>query len=423
MKSLVTSAVVCAVLFGAFAMAQSAADPQGAVAKTRHLPRYVVTDLKTLGGNTSAFAGGLNNRGWVNGASYLPGNTTQHAVLWRDGQTIDLGTLGGPNSSASFPLNDAGLVAGGSEISATDPNGESFCANYLGFPSDQLICVAFAWQNGVMIPLPTLGGNNGNANQVNNLGQITGSTENATFDPTCSTPTLEQKPVIWRNGRIEEVLPLPSGYVDGLGIGINDRGDVVGWAGNCVGNVRGLLWRKGTFTYIGNLGGSYTTPQSVNDQNQAVGNASLPGDTAVHGFFWQKGVTTDLGTLSGDSSSAAYGINDGGQVVGQSCDANSNCRAVLVQNGVMTDLNTLVPPNPQLYLLTAFDVNSRGQIEGIGLETSTGELHNFLLTPVGGDDDNFLPATTSQKAPALSDDARKLLQRMGRFGGRRMMPQ
>jgi len=184
-----------------------------------------------------------------------------------------------------------------------------------------------------MTPLPTLGGNNGNANQVNNQGQITGSTENATFDPTCSTPTLEQKPVIWRNGRIEEVLPLPPGYLQGLGIGINDRGDVVGWAGNCVGNVPGLLWQKGRFTYLGNLGGSFTTPQGINHQDQVVGSSSLPGDASFHGFLWQKGAMTDLGTLPGDFSSVGSAINDSGQVAGQSCDANFNCRAVLIQNG------------------------------------------------------------------------------------------
>jgi len=62
-----------------------------------------------------------------------------------------------------------------------------------------------------------------------------------------------------------------------------------------------------------------------------------------------------------------------------------------------------------LYLLDAYDVNARGQIGGLGVVTSTGEIHDFLLTPVDGDDGNFLPAGTSQKAPVLSDDTRKLL--------------
>src|SRR5271157_3219144 len=75
----------------------AAQEPEHEGKPTQH---YVVTDLQPLGGNVSALDGGLNNRGWVNGAYYLSGDTTQHAFLWRDGTTLDLGTLGGPNSAS-----------------------------------------------------------------------------------------------------------------------------------------------------------------------------------------------------------------------------------------------------------------------------------------------------------------------------------
>jgi probable HAF family extracellular repeat protein len=77
---------------------------------------YTVIDLGTLGG-TFSFGGGVNEQGWVNGESSLPGDQTQHAFLWRNGVIVDLGTLGGPNSASGYTLNEAGLVAGGSETS------------------------------------------------------------------------------------------------------------------------------------------------------------------------------------------------------------------------------------------------------------------------------------------------------------------
>jgi probable HAF family extracellular repeat protein len=414
---LVAVITICAAMAAAPRLPAQETGPEGKPAQ-----HYVVTDLPTLGGNASALAGGLNNRGWVNGAYYLSGNTTQHAFLWRDGETMDLGTLGGPNSSASFPLNEQGQVAGGSEISTPDPNGESFCAAYLGFPADNLICLPFIWEKGVMTALPTLGGNNGNANQINNRGQIAGNTENTTFDPTCLAPALEQKPVVWRNGTIEQELPIPSGDTDGIAIGINDLGEVVGSSGICGSiNLHGLLWQSGLFTDLGSLGGSLVTlPQSINNRGQVVGFSDLAGDTTTHGFFWQKGVMTDLGTLAGDFFSFAFSINEKDQVVGQSCDISFNCRAVLWENGGITDLNTLIPADSPLYLLIAFSNNSRGQIEGIALETSTGELHDFLATPQDGKEDSAafsLEGAISEKPKVvLPENVRKLLQQ--RRGGR-----
>jgi len=72
---------------------------------------YTVTDLGTLGG-TFSLAGGINNRGDIEGFSTLPGDTAVHAFLWQNGTMTDLGTLGGPNSAASWRLNERGEVAG-----------------------------------------------------------------------------------------------------------------------------------------------------------------------------------------------------------------------------------------------------------------------------------------------------------------------
>ena len=66
-----------------------------------------------------------------------------------------------------------------------------------------------------MTPLSTLGGSNGQANQINNRGDVVGLAENGTIDPTCPPPSapffeiLEFKPVIWEKGKIQELPTFP----------------------------------------------------------------------------------------------------------------------------------------------------------------------------------------------------------------------
>jgi probable HAF family extracellular repeat protein len=118
---------------------------------TAQQTRYKVTDLGTLGG-TFSFAGGINNRGDIEGFSTLPGDTAGHAFLWRKGLMTDLGTLDGPDSFASWRLNERGEVGGTAETSTPDPLGEDFC----GFGT-HLICLPSVWQKGVPGPAPYTG--------------------------------------------------------------------------------------------------------------------------------------------------------------------------------------------------------------------------------------------------------------------------
>jgi probable HAF family extracellular repeat protein len=117
----------------------------------------------------------------------------------------------------------------------------------------------------------------------------------------------------------------------------------------------------------------------------------------------------DLGTLFGDVASLSISINDNGAVIGGFLNANFNPRAFLWEKGVMTDLNTLIAGHSRLYLLTGCSINSRGEITGLGL-TSTSEIHTYLATPTH---DNATSVSTSQgmvSPRTPSDDARKLLQ-------------
>lgn len=366
---------------------------------------YTVTDLGTLGG-TFSLAVGINDRGQASGFSTLPGDTATHAFLWQKGVITDLGTLGGPNSAAFFPLNDRGEVAGVSDTATPNPLGEGCFGSRF---DTGLICLAFDWRKGVMIALPTLGGNNSAASEVNNRGQVAGFAENAIADPTCVAPqVLQFKPVIWKKGEIQE-LPTFPGDPDGEALAINDNGQVVGHSGDCEfdqgpGHRHALLWQGGTVTDLGNLGGTmFNVPEDINNQGQVVGFSDLPGDATSHAFLWQNGVMADLGTLAGDVASLADSVNTKSQVTGGSIDASGNERAFLWQSGVMMDLNNLIPAGSPLFLLEATNINDRGAIVGFAVQISTGEVHAFLASP------NDVKAPSESATPALLGQSPKVV--------------
>jgi probable HAF family extracellular repeat protein len=307
-----------------------------------------------------------------------------HALLWRKGVKTDLGTLGGPNSTpngfmTSSSVGQRGEIVGAAESSSPDPLGENFFL--CGF-NDGLLCLPFLWEDGVMTPLPTLGGNNGAAFQINNRGQVVGGAENTTHDPTCVAPqVLHFKPVIWEEGEIHE-LPTVAGDPDGVAFAINDRGQAVGVSADCTLTPgHALLWHEGKAIDMGTLGGLALAPSDINNEGQVVGVAFVPNGPNVEAFLWQHGYVRGLGTLPGDASSSGNAVNDKGQIIGQSVDVNNNGRGFIWQDGVMTDLNTLISADSNLYLVDPQDINAGGEIVGGAVQKSTGAFHAFLAIP------------------------------------------
>src|SRR5271156_784363 len=100
--------------------------------------------------------------------------------------------------------------------------------------------------------------------------------------------------------------------------------------------------------------------------------------------LWLNGVLKNLGTLPGDFAAIASGINDKGQVVGSTQDSNFGfVHAFIWQDGVLTNLATLFPASSNLLPTMANQINSAGQIAGMGTVLSgphAGETHAFLAT-------------------------------------------
>lgn len=396
--------------------------------------RYSVTDLGTLGGTFStAFA--INNAGRVGGTAALPNGNTDAFLSGIGGTKFDLGTLGGPNAQAGGPNGRDDLPVL-SETSTPDPLKEDFC----GF-GDHLICLGALW-NGAMTPLPTLGGNNAMALGLNNPGQVIGVAENRTHDPGCPSPqVLDFEPLVWgpNQGEVQALPTLPGDTV-GFALGINDVGQIAGSSGTCANTVvtavglfvgpHAVLWENGSVRDLGNLGGKMMGKAgAINNRGEVAGFSDLP-DGTVHSFLWTKSAgMQDLGALGGDVLGDPAGINNSTQVVGGSCDSSGNCRAFLWQDNVLSDLNSLIPADSPLYLAYALGINDAGEIVGFAVETSTGDVHGYLATPIQGKSGGHVVAPAArgvngESGPAaLPENVRMLLQKrlpFGRLGARQV---
>jgi probable HAF family extracellular repeat protein len=369
------------------------------------LTQYYLVNLGVIGGKYSA-ARGINNLGWITGASSLKGSKSSHAALWRAGRLTDLGTLGGPNSYFNDTVkNTRGELAGVSQVSKTDPNLEDFCQE--SFFNGKYLCQGFSWKNGVMTPLAPLGGNNSFATGVNNRGQVVGGAETSTQDSSCSPPQVfDYRGVIWQpNGEMLTLPPYPGDTVS-FANAINNVGQAVGSSGSCgpldyqATAAHALLWQSGSTIDLGNLGGTENNvPFAINARGQVVGYSNLPGDATSHAFLWQNGVMSDLGTLPGDVFSVANGMNDKGQIVGESCPASGSCRGFIWENGSMTDLNLLVPTRSRLYVFYASDINDSGQIVGIATNTTKHVFTQRAVVLIPGKKSDVLPGSS---APLVS---------------------
>ncbi|MGA7317748.1 MAG: hypothetical protein WBX22_27710 [Silvibacterium sp.] len=363
-----------------------------------------LTDLGAIPENNSSQALSINAQGWSAGLSQnglidpLTGMPEWRAAFWRSNVIHALGTLGGDESIASA-ITNSGEVIG---LSTIDETTDPFA--FFGAPTHP-----FIWKDGKMMDLGTLGGPDafltgdcGNPELI-----VGGSLTNNVPNETTQFPT--QDPFVWVNGRMIDLGAL-GGTIGSAQCG-NKRGQIIGQS-NLAGDLTShpFIWERGVLKDLGTLGGDNGTAIWINDAGEVVGDADVPGSQTHHAFLWRKGVMTDLGTL--DGSSHATAVNLWGQVVGYfsvSGRTEPPFRHPFIweKNGPMVDLNTLIPANSGLELVTADNINERGEIVGVGVPArcfpdSCGHL--FLLIPSPSDDsEGYQDKGESPNAPVQSD--------------------
>ena len=369
---------------------------------TKANTHYQVSTLPDLGG-TSSGGNSINDQSWVAGYSRML-DRNRHAVLWQNSLLSDLGTLGGPNSSVTWGVkNTAGIIVGISQTADPEPLGEAWSsAAFYSTPNNVgYINLGFVWQNNQMRGLlPFSGGENSFTTGANNFGQAVGWAENGVHDTACVSPqVLQFRPAVWTLGpdNIQD-LPLIAGDSSGAATAINDIGQIVGISGICDQAVgrhtakHAVLWENGTVTdiYPNPPAPWWNTPTAINQRGDVVGFAGDPafveGDV-LHAFMW----TREDGIrqlkplphrMPEHVDSEAYGINEARQVVGVSCDADHlDCRAVIWDHGnTPTDLNDFKGSYSGILLL-ARDINNKGEITGRALDP-TGSLVAYLAVPI-----------------------------------------
>lgn len=433
-------------------------------------PHYKLIDLGTLGGPNSSPAvpafeslalHSLNNKGTFVGQAETssapdpnclnPDCLAAHAFQWQNGVTTDLGTLSSGQSSIASWISADGLIAGISENGEMDP--------LVGFPEAH----AVLWKQGNIIDLGSLppsqgGGFTSGANAANDQSQVVGFALNATTDTNSMTGAgYQTRAFLWQNSVMQDLGTLCNTVgtcgTDANAISINERGQIIGQSYTADSAApttpfgcgfplthHGFLWENGKMLDLGTLGGSCTTPYSLNNSGQIVGQSNLaadltlhpflwdrsgtltdllgtpsdphygnygyaigvneageitgtaaePGDQALVAFLWKNGVRTKLGTVGGDPCSSSDAINSKGQMVGLSggfftagffpaCETTSVEHAFLWDKGQMIDLN-IVARDSGLILEEATFINDRGEITGLA-SLPNGNTHAFLLVP------------------------------------------
>jgi len=312
---------------------------------------------------------------------------------------IDLGTLGGPQSvifeTANRALNQRGTVTYIADTANFDPNNPQnptflYPDNYL----DPYIQHAVLWHDGKKTDLGALpGGTSSVMVWINDPGVIVGASTLGLIDPLTGYP--ETAATIWKDDRIFKLEGL--GGNESTAFGINNLGQVVGWASNTIPDAfagavfaqgatqaHATLWRNGVVEDLGTLGGPDSSAAFINERGQIAGESltnSIPNvatgnpNPTMDPFLWENGKMIDLGTFGGTNGSP-YALNNHGQVVGISNLAgDQNAHAFLWDRGVLKDLGTLGGPDIFSY---ATAINEAGEVAGVSAVPGAPVWHPFL---------------------------------------------
>lgn len=211
---------------------------------------------------------------------------------------------------------------------------------------------------------------------INNVGMLVGSTE---------TLDHKKRAFISDNGSLSRLGTL--GGDNSHGYGINDRGDVAGWAQLANGDKHAFLQRAGASTMrdLGTLGGTSSEARAINLSRQVVGCSKTAGDASQEAFIYANGLMQGLPTLGG-TYACAYAINKAGWAVGQSTRTPGvfDFHAFVYDGEKVYDLSDVLSGDDKgKWVVTdARGINRKGQIVGTAKNLVSGKVQAVVLSPV-----------------------------------------
>jgi probable HAF family extracellular repeat protein len=314
-----------------------------------------------------SFGAAVNDAGQVTGTAAA--NAFRYDVAPGGGGVMHfLGDFG--SDSIGMGINSAGQVAG-YRASSDGSNTQAF--RYEGTPGG----------DGVMHDLGTLGGGYSTGSDINDAGQVTGSSNIA-------GPGITFHAFRHDDGGMRDLGTL--GGEESFGSRINNAGQVAGRSEITGSSIQhaflytGPPGAGGVMRDLGTLGGSNSFGNAINEAGQVAGSSQITGNTAWHAFLYTGtpgagGVMRDLGTLGGTWSDGRA-INDAGQVAGNSGTTGDAAYHAFLYTGTpgaggqMIDLDDWldanIPTEGAKWTLAgegagAEDINNTGWITGTGI--------------------------------------------------------
>jgi probable HAF family extracellular repeat protein len=317
-------------------------------------PKYILTDLGTLGGNQSR-ALDVNNSTQVVGYSDpatpppppFQNYDSVHAFIWENGTMTELSGLQTPEPFwvRANAINDLGQIVGDT-------------SQYYGWTS-----IPTMWVNGV----PMFAGPLGplcEAIDINN---------NSTVIGTCRSDVWgDAKIFYWNPGAGPQTLFQPADDEQVTGRALNDLGEVIGDSYSLSMGPYAFLWDNGDMTSFAEGAGN-AIAMGINEKGEIVG--SYGGNCGA--YLRRNGTLLTLGTIGGNDSDA-HDINESSWIVGSAQVAGGAWHAFLFIEPSMHDLNDLLVAPSSFVMHTATALNDSGEIVGYGTAPG-GQTHAFLL--------------------------------------------
>lgn len=308
--------------------------------------------LSPLPGHTNSEARGINIFGVVVGSSR--GVDHVSAVMWTpEGQPRELTPLDGQHGAEAYAINIFGEVAGISHSAGQT-------------------AVLWDWRGKPTPLLPLPGDVESVARAINAQGQVAGySIRRSGSDAPIGG--LGLTPVVWDRQGTARALSLPKGATEAAALGINARGEVVGFSFTPDYVDAIALW-----TANGAPRSLSLLPQDTRSEGHAINLfGRLAGDSGDGGediaAVWSPRPQRRV-PLGGDAGSEALAINVKGETPGWSVGPDGSTGLVWSASGRATPL----PPLPGDTESQAYAINDGGKVAGtsVGAERYTAVVWN-----------------------------------------------
>ena len=239
----------------------------------------------TLGGNSTIIQ--MNEAGHAFGTSYLANdNSTLHAFYY-DGSTVhDLGADVTP-----ICMNASDVIAG------------------TRYTHGDTQMHGFTYDHGTFTEIPNTGGFGMEVVGINDSGKVIGYGANVT--------NSANLPYLW-DGTQRIDLPTLGGN-EGFATQINSAGQFIGDANTASGVDQAYFYDNGSIVPLALSADDQSTPVAINDKGQAIG-WDFPTDGSYHSFLYDHGTLHDLNDLlpanSGWDVTMVYLLDQSGQIYG-----------------------------------------------------------------------------------------------------------